>query len=111
MDFAVEQTVGSVRSCVTVVGEVDAHTAPDLLTALLDAVEVDPRVTVDLAAVTSMDSQGLATLLQAKQEAESRGGTLRLEAVPQPVLELLRETRMETAFTLDPALPEGQPAT
>ena len=32
MDFAVEQTLGSVRSCVTVIGAVDVHTAPDLLT-------------------------------------------------------------------------------
>jgi stage II sporulation protein AA (anti-sigma F factor antagonist) len=111
MDFAVEQTLGSVRSCVTVIGAVDVHTAPDLLTALLSAVEVDPRVTVDLAAVPSMDHQGLATLLHAKQEAESRGGALRLAAVPQPVLELLREACLETAFTIDPALSDDQHAT
>ena len=105
MDFAVEQTVGSVRSCVTVVGEVDGRTAPDLLTALLDAVDVDPRVTVDLAAVTGMDADGVATLLRAKQEAESRGGTLRLEAVPPQVHELLRLAHLDTAFTIDPAPP------
>ena len=110
MDFAVEQTVGPVRSCVTVAGEIDAHTAPDLLTALLNAIEVDPRVTVDLAAVTFMDSQGLATLVHARQEAESRGGALRLEAVPPHVLALLRRTRMDMAFTVDPAPLAGQPA-
>ena len=103
MNFSVERTVGSVRSCVTVAGEVDAYTAPDLLTALLAAVEVDPRLTVDLAAVTFMDSQGLSALLRARQETEHRGGTLRLEAVPPQVLKLLQLTCLDTVFTIDPA--------
>lgn len=103
MDFAVERTVGSVRSCVTVTGEVDALTAPDLLEALLAAIEVDPRVTVDLAAVTFMDSQGLSALLRARQEAEDHGGALRLDAVSPPVLKLLQLTRLDAVFTLDPA--------
>ena len=103
MGFGVERTLGSVRSCVTVAGQVDAGTAPDLLAALLAAVEVDPRVTVDLAAVEFMDSRGLAMLLQARREAEARGGTLRLRAVPAAVRTLLELARPDPPFTIDPA--------
>jgi anti-sigma B factor antagonist len=110
MNFAVERTVGSVRACVAVAGEVDACTAPDLLAALLEAVEVDPRLTVDLSAVTFMDSQGLTALLRARQEAEHRGGTIRLEGVPPRVLKLLHLASMDTVFTIDPAPAERSAA-
>ena len=87
--------------CVAVAGEVDAHTAPQLRAALLDAVSRHQSVTVDLAAVTFMDSQGLAVLLRARQKAESRGGRLRLERVPARVMKLLRITGLEPAFVID----------
>lgn len=51
--------------------------------------------------MTFMDSQGLAALLSARQEAESQGGSLRLEGVPRRVLKLLQLTRLDTMFTID----------
>ena len=107
MKFRVEQTARADGTCVAVAGEVDAHTAPQMKAALLEAVSRHQRVTVDLAAVTFMDSQGLAALLRARQEAESRGGNVRLERVPTRVLKLLRITALESVFIIDSVLPGG----
>ena len=91
----IDETLRGDGLCVAVAGEVDAHTAPQLRVALLDAVSRHQSVTVDLAAVTFMDSQGLAVLLRARQKAESRGCCLRLERVPARVMKLLRITGLE----------------
>src|SRR3954447_26406048 len=98
MNFAVDRTVRPDGLCVAVAGEVDAYTAPEMVAALLAAVEADPRLTVELSGVTFMDSQGLAALLRARQESERHGGTFRLEAVPPRVLKLLELTGMDAVF-------------
>ena len=105
MKVRVEQTDGADGICVAMAGEVDAHTAPQMKAALLEAVSRHQCVTVDLAAVTFMDSQGLAALLRARQEAESRGGNIRLEHVPTRVMKLLRITALESIFNIDSISP------
>jgi anti-anti-sigma factor len=107
MDLALERIERADGVCVAVAGEVDADTAPRMLAELLAAVECDPRLTVDLRGVTFMDSQGLAALLRARQEAELCGGTLRLEGVSRRVLKLLQLTRMDSVFPLVAAPAEG----
>ena len=101
MNFAMHRTTRPDSLCIAVAGEVDAYTAPELRAHLLDALRLHPVVTVDLSTVTFMDSQGLAALLRARQEAESGGGSLRLEGVPSRVLKLLQLTRLESLFTID----------
>lgn len=54
---------------ITVSGELDLATAPELR-ALLDAIQGSDTVTVDLDATTFVDSQGLATLTAAKQRLD-----------------------------------------
>jgi anti-sigma B factor antagonist len=107
MDLALERIEREDGVCVAVAGEVDAYTAPRMLAELLAAIERDPRLTLDLSAVTFMDSQGLATLLRARQEAEARGGTLRLDRVSVRVLKLLQLTRMDSLFPVVAAPADG----
>lgn len=101
MKFAVQQTPRPDGQCVSVAGEVDAYTAPEMREQVIDALRHHPAVIVDLSAVTFMDSQGLAVLLSARQEAEARGRSLRLEGVPRRVLKLLQLTRLDTLFAID----------
>jgi len=101
MSFAVERTRRGDGVCVAVAGEVDVDSAPAFRRELLDAVRTSPLVAVDLAAVTFMDSQGLAALLGARAAAEKRGGSLVLEEVPSRVLKLLRITGLESVFAID----------
>jgi anti-sigma B factor antagonist len=101
MNFAIRRTARADGLCIAVAGEVDAYTAPEMRAQLLDALGQHPLVIVDLSAVDFMDSQGLAALLRARQEAEASGRGLRLEGVPSRVLKLLRLTRLESVFTID----------
>jgi anti-anti-sigma factor len=64
-------------------GEVDLATAGELRDALLDAMAVDPRVVVDMEAVTFIDAAGLRVVLQA---AESLNGSGPLTLVNAPLV-------------------------
>lgn len=59
-----------------VVGEIDAHTAPEIS----EAVAQSPleSIEIDLSGVEFVDSSGLRTLIEAHQRFESNGGSLTL---------------------------------
>ena len=58
----------------TIVGEIDAHSAPALGAALGDLPDVS-QVVADFAGVTFMDSSGLRVLLDAAMKATGAGKT------------------------------------
>jgi anti-sigma B factor antagonist len=76
----------------SVIGEVDLHTAPELRAAVRSAF-ADPRTTqlrVDLAGVSFLDSTGVSALVTGHGEAGKRGIPL-VVTNPQPqVLKVLR---------------------
>jgi anti-anti-sigma factor len=76
----------------SVIGEVDLHTGPELRSAVR-ATFADPgttQVRVDLAGVSFLDSTGVSALVGGHGEAQERGITL-VVANPQPqVLKVLR---------------------
>lgn len=59
----------------TVVGEIDAYSAPALASAIADLPNV-PRIVVDFTDVTFMDSSGLRVLVDAVTAATGAGKTL-----------------------------------
>ena len=67
-------------------GEIDAHTAPALASAI-DA--AGPDVELDLAGVEFVDSSGLRVLIDAHQRLAEAGGALRITALSDPVRRLL----------------------
>ncbi len=71
---------------ITLEGELDISTAPELEAALHEAADesADPCV-LDLRALTFMDSSGLRTILSANNAARRDGWTLRLVAGPRAV--------------------------
>jgi len=62
---------------VTASGELDAFVAPDLEAALGDA-SGDPRIVLDLTAVSFMDSTALGLLVRAVRDVDARGGAIRV---------------------------------
>lgn len=66
---------------VAVAGEVDMLTAPQLRQAILDLLAEDPppRVRVDLAEVSLLDSTGIFVLIDTFKRAQNRGATLTVE--------------------------------
>lgn len=59
-------------------GEVDLATVPILRRRLSDAVRRTAHVVVDLAGVEFMSCGGVGALLDAREDAESRAGALRV---------------------------------
>jgi anti-anti-sigma factor len=91
---------GSCR--VTVVGDLDVVSAPDVREAVKAAVSAHDRVEVDCGRLTFCDCTGLSALLAAARAARASGSELRLCAVPHALARLLRLTHAGSAFTIEP---------
>ncbi|WP_328373419.1 STAS domain-containing protein (plasmid) [Streptomyces sp. NBC_00445] len=96
---------GPGRCRVTVAGELDVVSAPDVREALRTAVSVHERVDVDCGGLTFCDCTGLSALLAAARAAKTAGSDLRLCAVPHTLASLLRLTHAGSAFTIEQADP------
>jgi anti-sigma B factor antagonist len=57
-----------------------------------------PDVVLQLGEVTFVDSCGLGTLVRMMTHARSRGGDVKLCAVPEPILKTLRMTNLTNVF-------------
>ena len=67
---------------VTVLGEIDMTTAPELADALAAATPSVRRVVVDLSNVTFLDSSGLSALVRSRRELAGAGVDLGIVAPP-----------------------------
>ncbi len=61
------------RRVVTLHGDIDSKSAPEVRTLLLDAVEHDRELCVDMSEVSHVDSAGIACLLEAHYAADAKG--------------------------------------
>jgi anti-sigma B factor antagonist len=110
MELSIEVTREGNDATVTVAGELDLSTAPDLQDALADLTGEPRTVVVDLSGLEFCDSTGLAALLGAHKTLSDNGGTLELLA-PNPMLvNLVRITGLDDVFEVRlPDLPEEGP--
>lgn len=98
----ISESTSGVWTVVTVAGEVDVATSPQLSQALeaAHAAQVEaPSVVVDLTTVTFIDSTGLGVLVQSFRGVADRGGELRV---------VLREANVRRVFevtSLDSVIP------
>jgi anti-sigma B factor antagonist len=82
---------------VSVIGELDLATAPEL-GAVLDTLDGDAPVIVDLSGTTFIDSQGLATLTAAKQRI---GNRLRVTNVGEGIRRVFEITKLDEVLLED----------
>lgn len=96
---------------ISVEGEVDLQTSPELRKVLLARLSEKRRVVVDLSDVPYMDSSGIACLVEAYQKARAQGSEFVLTRVGKTVLNTLALAKLNRVFTitadLDEALGEG----
>lgn len=86
---------------VTLSGELDAHTAPELDRVLARLLRSSPsELIVHMGAVTFMDSSGLQTLLAATRTAREAGGELVLAAPTPAVRRLIELTGLDGHLTM-----------
>ena len=102
-----------VPEVISVRGELDVATAPDLRSRLEAAMDRSQgSLVVDLLDVTFIDSTALGVLIAVRKECESRGLALRLVIVEQRILKVFEITGLNDVFsigpTVDDASGEGQ---
>ncbi|CAN5401442.1 anti-sigma factor antagonist BldG [soil metagenome] len=83
-------------SVLTLEGRLNMVSAPQLKTAITEAVEAGrTHVVVDLAGVGFMDSSGLGVLIAGLKRARQDGGDLRITGVTQQVATVLQLTNLD----------------
>lgn len=85
-------------------GEVDLSWSQQARRAVLDALGKAQKVAVNLAAVTYIDSSGIAALVEGFQNARGKGQTFVLVAVSEPVLAVLKLARLDKVFAIRASL-------
>lgn len=86
---------------VSVSGEADLHTAPELKAALVEAIDAGAAVlVVDLSGTTFIDSSALGVLIGALKRVSPKGGRVAL-VVPDPnVRRIFELTLLDRVFDL-----------
>jgi anti-sigma B factor antagonist len=100
--FAVEAGDDAGSPSLTVRGEIDVATAPQLRVALSRALDAGARrITVDVRDVPFIDSSGLGVLVGALRRLRESGGTeLIVVGLQDPVRKVFDITGLDQLFTL-----------
>lgn len=93
---------------VALVGELDLHSAPQLVALLSEAVVSSSVVVVDMGLVSFCDARGLGALVRASGEARASGGRLTIRAATHQVRRLFELTGLDGALDVEPATSQEQ---
>jgi anti-sigma B factor antagonist len=88
------------RLIVALDGDVDLNRAPEVRRMLLDCVARGLDVLVDLSGVTYIDSSGIASLVEALQEAGKKKIRLALVAVSDDARKVFELARLDKVFSI-----------
>lgn len=102
MNFqASSRQLGERAYLVSVAGEVDLYTAPELKRELADVVDLGAdTVVVDLSETTFIDSTTLGVLIGAMKRLRSRDGELSLVCSNANIRKIFELTLLDRAFTI-----------
>jgi len=107
--FEISEKVRSGHTVVSVVGELDVATAPDLRLRLDDAIDraLQNAVVVDLLAVTFIDSTALGVLISGLKRSQGAGGELRIVVAEPRILKIFEITGLTDVFSIFPTIDEA----
>lgn len=101
MTLQIERRNTSDAYVVTVRGEVDLYSSPELREALTGGLPCDAReVCVDLSEVPYMDSSGVATLVEGLRAAKNAGLSFAVVAPSAQVRKVLQLSRLDSVFEI-----------
>jgi len=84
-------------------GEIDLHVSPNIAASLQMMIEKKPpKLIVDLARVTYIDSSGLAVLIEGMQNVQEYGGKFALAGLQEPVRTIFEIARLDQVFRIFP---------
>ena len=106
MSFGIERSVTDGVHVVSVRGELDLATAPELRELLEDELEAEAAILIDLTACEFIDSTGIAVIVRAWQQRQGSdgvpgsGGLLGLCSPEKQVSRLLEVTGVDTSISI-----------
>ncbi|MDP6262581.1 MAG: STAS domain-containing protein [Rhodospirillales bacterium] len=78
--------------------DIDLECSGEARDVLMDCVSRGAAIQVDLSGVSMIDSSGVASLLEAFQNARKKGKTFTLAGVGGSVMRVLKLARLDTVF-------------
>jgi anti-sigma B factor antagonist len=101
MALQIDRQNSSDTYTVTVRGDVDLYSSPELREALTGTLPQDARtVCVDLSQVPYMDSSGVATLVEGLRVARAADAAFVLVGPSEQVLKVLQLSRLDSVFEI-----------
>ncbi len=85
---------------VILTGEIDLETSPQARKVLLDTVDLCTKLLIDMAAVSYIDSSGLATLVEAFQRAKRKEKQMAFICLNPAVVRVLSLARLDIVFAI-----------
>ena len=108
MDFDVEASEHAGVSVLTLRGEIDVYTAPQLRQAIVDLVDGGATsIVVDMAQVDFLDSTGLGVLVEGLKRVKRHDGTLSIVATQDKILKIFHITGLNKAFPIHSSVNEA----
>lgn len=104
MGLKIDQSEHNSKTRITVRGEVDLYTSPDLRKAIMKAVPASRSgVEIELSGVEYMDSSGVATLVEGFKIARESSTSFVLVAPSSSVRRVLELARLDSVFEIEQA--------
>jgi anti-sigma B factor antagonist len=108
VDLGMSESTIESQLVLTVVGEVDVHSAPHLRDRLFSLIDAGAKsLVVDLSKLGFIDSTGLGALVAARNHAEKSSAALRLVCSSERLLKLFRITGLHEVFAIYPSLSQA----
>ena len=92
---------------VSLAGDIDLESSPKVRATLLSCVGLRKSVLVDMAAVSYIDSSGVASLVEAFQIAKNNKTSFGLAGVSLPAMRVLELARLDQIFSIYEDVPQG----
>ncbi|MFD6874590.1 MULTISPECIES: STAS domain-containing protein [unclassified Streptomyces] len=100
--FHVDVAISGDRTVVTIRGELDVDTCPQVTEATSALALTGHTLVMDLTAMTFLDSSGLTHFIKLRRRAHTEGWTLELHGASEQVMKILDLTGTLELFTLHP---------
>lgn len=108
MEFTVETRDSGNQTIVSVCGELDVYTAPDLEESLEELVGAGKtNLVIDLTGVTFLDSTGLGVMVKALKWVREASGALQVVADEERIARVFRITGLDEIMSLTSALDQA----
>jgi anti-sigma B factor antagonist len=109
VDFKIDtEQVGNGRYVISLGGEVDLYTAPELKSQMLELIgNGATSVVVDFTETTFIDSTTLGVLVSGVKRLREKGGTLSIVCSDRNITKIFEITGLDRVFTIYPTRAEA----